>query len=391
MRYLKYILKGLNPRKFYCLSSISLKDLFNEHNPHYSNEVHIKAAIEWLRTAQKQNNDGGVSSHYSLFEGWAPSYVETTGYIIPTFFNYSEISKEDVYREDAIQMAEFEIGSQLPSGAFPGSRDSSGREIPIVFNTGQVIFGLCRAYEETRDEKYRHSAKKACDWLISVMHRDGYWKKYEYLNTIHTYNTRTAWSLLRFHNISKDDKYKKAAKKNIDWALTQQLETGWFNNNGFHPNKEPVVHTIAYSIRGVLESGIYLKNKVYINSAIKAAEAIMHAQRPDGSLPGSFNKKWKSSVKWSCLTGNSQMSIVWQRIYLMTKEIKFMHAAKKINAYMKTVQNISSPSPGIRGAIAGSFPIYGGYAPFYFPNWAAKFFIDSLMLEGNPNLANKLS
>lgn len=391
MRYLKYLLNGINPRKFYYISSLSLKDLLNERNPTHSNGVHIKAAIEWLRTAQKQNNDGGVSSHYSLFESWAPSYVETTGYIIPTFFNYSEASKQNIYRREAIQMADFELESQLSSGAFPGSRDSSGKEIPIVFNTGQVIFGLCRAYEETKNEKYKLSAKRACNWLISVMHPEGYWRKYEYLNSVHTYNTRTAWSLLRFHKISNNSKYKKAAKKNIDWALTQQLESGWFENNGFYPENEPVTHTIAYSIRGILESGIYLKNKEYIRSAIKAAAAIMRAQRHDGSLPGSFNKEWKSSVKWSCLTGNSQMSIIWQRIYLLNKEIKFMHAAKRINAYMKTAQNISSPNNGIRGAIPGSFPIYGWYAPFYFPNWAAKFFIDSLMLEDNPNLADKLS
>ena len=258
MRYLKYIIKGLKPKNFYYIYSASLKDSLKKYNPAYPNEVHIKAAMEWLGLAQKQNNDGGVSAMYSLFEGWAPSYIETTGYIIPTFFNYAEISKKKSCREEAIQMADFELRNQLDSGAFPGA---GKKDVPIVFNTGQVIFGLCRAYEETKDEKYRKAAEKAAGWLISAMDKDGCWRKNEYLNQVHTYNTRTACSLLCAHKISKNSAYKEAAEKNIKWALTQQLENGWLRNNGFYPEQEPLVHTIAYSISGILEAAIYLRKK----------------------------------------------------------------------------------------------------------------------------------
>jgi hypothetical protein len=34
-----------------------------------------------------------------------------------------------------------------------------------------------------------------------------------------------------------------------------------------------------------------------------------------------------------------------------------------------------------RGGIKGSHPINGGYHPWQYPNWAAKFFADALMLE----------
>ena len=30
---------------------------------------------------------------------------------------------------------------------------------------------------------------------------------------------------------------------------------------------------------------------------------------------------------------------------------------------------------------AGSLPIWGGYSRFEFPNWAAKFFADALMMD----------
>lgn len=387
MKYLNYIMQGLKPKNFYYIFSASLNNFIKKKYPTYSNEIHIKAAMEWLSYAQKQNSDGGVSAFFSLFEEWMPSYVETTGYIIPTFFNYANVSKKYFYKQEAIQMADFELKNQLPSGAFPGA---GSKHIPIVFNTGQVILGLCRSYEETNDKKYKNAAKKAADWLVSVIDEDGCWRKNDYLNQIHTYNTRTAWSLLYAHKISSKDSYKKVAEKNIEWALTQQHENGWFSNNGFYPEQEPLVHTIAYAISGLLESAIYLRKKKHLEAAIKASVPLIDAQRVDGSLPGSFNKEWKSSVTWSCLTGNSQMSIIWQKLYIITKDEKFLNAAKKSNAYMKTVQNLNSSNLGIKGGIPGAFPIYGWYAPFCFPNWAAKFFVDALMLELYPNIHTKI-
>ena len=34
----------------------------------------------------------------------------------------------------------------------------------------------------------------------------------------------------------------------------------------------------------------------------------------------------------------------------------------------------------VRGAVAGSYPIWGGYIRFGFPNWAAKFLADAIMM-----------
>lgn len=387
MEYLKYIAKGLNPVNFYYISSKSIRDFFGIHYNSYKNKIHIKAAMEWLSKAQKVNKDGGVGALYSLFDGWNASYIETTGYIISTFFNYAEYSKDKSYREKAVEMANFELKNQLPNGGFEGGR---GKGKPVTFNTGQVIFGLCRAYKETKQQKYKKAAEKASDLLLSAMDKNGCFVKHLYLNHIHTYNTRTAWSLLRVHEITKKGKYKKAAQKNMDWALTQQLDNGYFLNNAFYPKQEPLLHTIAYSIRGVLEAALYLNNRKYLESAIKAATQLLKAQRKDGSLPGSFNKNWKSSVSWSCLTGNSQMSIIWQKLYLKTKDRIYIAAAKKSNAYMKKTQNLKSKNLGIRGGIAGAYPIYGWYAPFSYVNWGAKFFVDALMLEENQNIIENI-
>ena len=44
-------------------------------------------------------------------------------------------------------------------------------------------------------------------------------------------------------------------------------------------------------------------------------------------------------------------------------------------------QDIHTDDLNVRGAIKGSFPIWGRYAPMSFPNWPVKFFIDALTLR----------
>ena len=372
------------------LSKEILKDSINFKNKIYSNERHVNKAIEWLLTAQNSNKDGGVAALYSLYQGWHVSYSETTGYIIPTMFNYYEKTKNRSIRKNALRMAEWELTKQLSSGAFPGGA-TGNKEFPIVFNTGQVIFGMVRAYQEIKQQKFKSSAIKAANWLVSIQNKEGCWDKNTYLNRAHTYNTRTAWALLRVHKMTKKEIYKKSAIKNIEWALKQQFDNGWFKNNTFHKNQEPLLHTIAYSIRGILEAGIYLKNKGYINAAKKSADLLMEKQKKDGSLAGSFDKNWNCNVSWSCLTGNSQTAIIWLRLHSLTKNKKYLISAKKINQFVKSTQNIYSRNKDIKGGIKGAYPIYGWYVPFCYINWAAKFFVDALMLEDDLSLGDKLA
>ena len=296
-------------------------------------------------------------------------------------------AKNDDYAKRAVAMADFEASKQLADGGFEGGR---GKGKPVTFNTGQVLYGLCRTYKETKEKKYKDAAIKAADFLLSTMNRHGCFMKHLYKDHIHTYKTRVAWALLYAYDITKEKKYEKAAIQNAQWALTQQLSNGFYKNSAFYPGQEPLVHTIAYTIQGMLEIGLITDTKEFIDSAKKAAEKMIELQRKDGSLQGSFNENWKSSVSWSCLTGNAQMSICWQKLYLKTKEEKFLDAAKKANEYNKKTQILDSKNPGIRGGIAGAYPLYGWYAPFCYINWGAKFFADALMLEDDPEIADKI-
>lgn len=355
-------------------------------------EEHLESAAKWLCRAQDAFNDGGVARSYSLVynpyfkkKGWVPSYPETTGYIIPTMFNYSRlVNSEDIYNR-AIRMADWECDVQMENGAVQGGTIDQ-KPTPAIFNTGQVIFGWLRAFQETNDEKYLSSAIKAGEYLMSVQDADGAWRKSlsDYTSgqmPFYTYNTRTAWALCLLSSYIEDKRYRAAGIKNVEFALEQQLKNGWFSNNCLYDPDRPLLHTIAYSIRGILEVGILEKKQDYLNSAKKAADALIDKQRDDGSLAGRFDKKWEPTVSWSCLTGDAQVSIIWCKLYKITGETKYFESMNKINRYLMKCQLLRTDNLDLFGGITGSNPIQGVYGNFQVLNWAVKFFMDALMAE----------
>ena len=75
------------------------------------------------------------------------------------------------------------------------------------------------------------------------------------------------------------------------------------------------------------------------------------------------------------------MSLNWTRIAQEAGGQELRDNARRAIAYVKGRQRLDDRDPIVRGAIAGSAPIWGRYSMFEFPNWAAKFFADALMMD----------
>ena len=58
-----------------------------------------------------------------------------------------------------------------------------------------------------------------------------------------------------------------------------------------------------------------------------------------------------------------------------------LRAADALVGALKALQTLESPNPALNGAIAGSFPLFGGYMRAGYPNWATKYFVDTLLLH----------
>ncbi len=344
---------------------------------------HLDAAIDWLCRAQDATADGGVAQTYLVRSGrWANSYPETTGYIIPTFYSYAALTGEEAPRARARRMLDWECDIQLADGGvLAGALGDSDQ--PTIFNTGQVLFGWVRGFEEEGEERYREAALRAANWLCDVQDEDGCWRRYGSPMTgkaVNTYNTRSAFGLLRVHAITGEQRLLRAAVRNAEWALTMRRDNGWLAENCLQDNSQPFTHTIAYAMRGLLEIGVYAQREDILAAARRMADALVERLPADGRLPGRFDQDWRPTVKWSCLTGDCQLAINWARLYQITGEARYREAVQRILGFVKRTHKLDG-KPAERGGIKGSHPINGGYHPWQYPNWAAKFFADALMLE----------
>lgn len=347
--------------------------------PQMETNTRMRFAAEWLAAAQDATPDSGVSALFSLKKGWQASYLETTGYIIPTMLNYSHLNGDNAWCERAMRMADWILSAQARDGSFPVSSEHTA---PAIFDTGQAIFGLISAFRESAKKRYLEGAINAAQWLVSVQEPTGAWSRHTYGHVSHPYHTRVAWALLEVNKETKDNDLLEAARKNLEWATKQQLGNGWFKRNGFFSDALPLLHTIAYAARGLLEAGMILHDSKYISSAVATADALVSLQRNDGGLHGVYDEDWRPVVDWSCLTGDAQTAVIWLKLYAIGRNSDYLEAGRKSTNFLGKSQNTWTGDPRIRGAIMGSHPIRGGYLPYAYPNWATKFFLDALMLEG---------
>jgi hypothetical protein len=352
------------------------------------NRSHLDAAVAWLCHAQDVpskdgvKDDGVAQTFLVRSRRWAASYPETTGYIIPTFYDYWKLSGKDDIRARAVRMADWENAVQHASGGvLAGALGDSDQ--PTIFNTGQVLFGWARAWREEGDEAYREAAARAAAWLCDQQDDDGCWRTFASpftKATVNLYNTRSAWGLAEAHAITGETRFLDCAVKNVEWALSLQQENGWFPNNCLYDDSQPFTHTIAYAMRGVMEVGAYVMNERFIAAARRIGDAMVAAMPESGALPGRFDKDWTPTVKWSCLTGVAQIALNCGRLFELTGDERYRQATRRGNRFLKTTQKLDG-DPDERGGIKGSHPIDGDYHPWQYPNWAAKFFCDSLMIE----------
>ena len=103
--------------------------------------------------------------------------------------------------------------------------------------------------------------------------------------------------------------------------------------------------------------------------------------RSDGHLPSTITTAGAPAQTSCCLTGNCQFAIVWSLLFAADGHLPFRSAAESALDYVMGTQDLTTTNPDVRGAIKGSQPVWGRYAPMSFPNWATKFFVDAMWLR----------
>jgi len=338
----------------------------------------LQAALEWIERAQRASGNGGISKGYHVIRRrWFPSYPETTGYTIPTLLNAAVVLDRPDLRVLALKLADYLLKAATPEGAVAHWADPSSQ--PIVFDTGQVLFGWLAAYAASQEARYLDAAIQAGDWLAEIQGSSGAWTTHQHLGVVKTIDSRVAWALLELYRHTKQEDHRRAAVHNLEWVLDQQDRDGWFRHCAFRDGEDPFTHTLVYTAEGLFESGCLLNQARYVDAAVRTADALLARQRPVGWLASTYGSGWRATSHSSCLTGDCQASRLWLRLFTLRDNPAYAEEAKKAILFVSRTQKLGAANPGVRGGIAGSAPIYGRYERFTYPNWAAKFYADALL------------
>ncbi len=347
-------------------------------------ERHLKEAADWLVRAQDHGSDRGVSYGARLGEGFIDaSYPETTGYIIDTFLALARHFGDDGFLKRAVEMGTWEAAIQMDCGAVMGGMFNTS-PTPAVFNTGMVLLGWASLFRETRTEIFRTAGDRAAQWLLEMQDSDGNWIRgnSNFANSRATlYNVKAAWGLAEIGAAIGNPNYVSAAVRNAEYAVGRQHPNGWFPDCCLEDPERPLLHTIAYSMQGLIGIGKLAGRRDLIDAAARTADSLLSLMDGDGFIPGTIRSDFTGAADWCCLTGTAQTSIVWSELERITANGKYGEAAEKANRYLMARHDIDNPDLSVRGGMAGSWPVSGAYGQYLILNWATKFFADALMMR----------
>jgi len=355
------------PKELY----LSFKYSFNQKI--LTNKEHMILASNWL--VNMQNSDGGYARQFSLISGMDKSYIETTGYIIPTLLDMAKYFNENSYKKSAIRAGEWLLNIQNSDGSFSEIDDNQ----PFAFDTGQVLIGLNRLFLETKDERYQEASKRASYWLADNQESDGSWKRVAYNNQKHSYYTRVSSAMLHYAINSNDEYIKKQALKNIEWVLSQQQDNGYFNYASFLEEVPAYLHTLVYILEGLLDVYELTKDEKILKAILLNANKLKKISLAEGIiLCSQYNSEFRCTNSERCITGLAQWAGVSLRLFEITKDRNYKEIAISTLFYLKSKQ--IQEGGVLKGALSASVPFWGRYGAFAFVNWGNKFFIDSLLL-----------
>ncbi len=266
-----------------------MKNLKTEQN-------RVSLAKNWLVNSGIQSKDGGFYAWLDL-DSQAPAflYSEITGYAITTLLFLNRLSADPVLIQRAQAAADWLLQKALhPCGGFKArlyqddiNADplySFSSENIFSFDTGMALYGLVNLYKQNKQEKLLAICEKCADFLIDKMQNpDGSFNSIYNAKTKVNINPQDKWSsqpgsfhakialsLADLFEITDKIKYKQAAIKICEFALSKQDASGRFITD--NTTQTTHLHPHAYSIEGLVYAGAVFKIERFILQAEKAAQ-----------------------------------------------------------------------------------------------------------------------
>jgi hypothetical protein len=196
------------------------------------------------------------------------------------------------------------------------------------------------------------------------------------------YDSYVSAALARLAQVTGEGSYARAAARNCEFVLGHQRPNGWFelcdNNPRF--NDAPLTHTICYTVDGLLETGELLAEPPYVAAATLAADQLLALAEASPLVPARLDERWQARARYVCVTGVAQLGVILMKLHGRTGEERYAAAARGLAELLCGVQQLGGLGRDHRGALPGSYPVWGLYCPFKLPSWATKYMLDLLLL-----------
>ena len=258
--------------------------------------------------------DGLAHSYSVRKERYTKPYPEVTGYIIKYFCDYKNELPINVLEagEKLVELQDKKVG---------GYSSFYNQHILFVFDTAQIIRGLCALYNRTGKEIFLNTAKKGADFILSAQEKNGALKPIYNRNTdswVIRDETYSIWngpfsglmckvseSLNDVYSITNDDKYIEAVNQIGDfYEKSEYIEYS---------------HPLGYWLEGLLASGREKKVDEIIESRIVKRVC------DNGYI------SYTDSTDYSYVSGTIQLGIILHKR-------GYTDEAKKIRDYGRSVQ-----------------------------------------------------
>jgi len=301
----------------------------------------IARAFGWARVVH-----GKASRGEALPGQVVPPTQETTGYVIPTLYNYGE-------KELAIELARWEASCQRPDGAF-----SAVDGVPYTFDTAQVIRGFLAVLDDLPE--LEEPLRRACDYVDRYIDLNGEVRTLSY----DTWKLRDGTMLSEYGNLYVLPPMLEAGKKLGERKYITAAERGmnYFRSKPDLVCFKPELGTLSHYFGYMMEALVDLGEVELAKAGLKQATEI---QKADGSIPA------YPGASWVCSTGVAQLAVAWYKF-------GDSQPADKALGYLVTLQNPS-------GGFYGSYGKRAAYFPDHEISWAVKFFLDACVLKNKPD------
>ena len=245
-----------------------------------------------------------------------------------------------------------------------------------VFDGGQILIGFNYVYKNYKEIQIKDNLIKVANWLCEVQETNGSWVKFAYNNLAHSYYSRVGSAILEAGILLENEEFIQKGKKNINWVISNQMKNGFFKYASFDKNTA-YLHTIVYILEGLIKAYKLLNDDIILKSILKNSDKFLELSQ-NGILCSQYNEEFECVNSEKCLTGVAQWAGVCKDIYDITKNTKYLKEYQKNINFLKSHQFISK-NRNLDGGIAGSLGLNGKYMKYSIPNWAVKFFVDSLI------------